>query len=94
MKTKLLTLTIAAVLAWLALAPPGFAAFQVLGDDICVVANGAGEFEDEIERARKGELSQSNSTLVNPRKSRPPIKEKYSTQISLGKDADGNAVAE
>ena len=91
MKIKLLTLTIAVALGWFAFAPSGFAAFQVLGDDICVVANGAGEFEDEIERARKGELSQSNSTLVNPRKSRPPVKEKYSTQISLGKDADGNA---
>lgn len=91
MKMKLLTLTIAAVLAWLALAPPGFAAFEILGDDICSVVSEYSCFEAEIERARRGELAQSNSTLVNPRKNLSPIKEKYSTQISLTKDTDGNA---
>ena len=91
MKTKLLTLTIAVALGWFAFAPSGFAAFEILGDDICSVVSEYSCFEAEIERARRGELAQSNSTLVNPRKNLPPIKEKYSTQISLTTDTDGNA---
>lgn len=91
MKTKLLTLTIAVALGWFAFAPSGFAAFEILGDDICSVVSEYSCFESEIERARRGELAQSNSTLVNPRKNLPPIKEKYSTQISLTTDTDGNA---
>ena len=91
MKLRLKQMIAVTALAWLALAPPGFAAFQIIGDDICVVAESTGQFEDEIERARKGDLSRSNSTLVNPRKNRPPIKEKYSTQVSLTKDSGGNA---
>ena len=70
--------------------PSGFAAFEILGDDICSVVSEYSCFEAEIERARRGELAQSNSTLVNPRKNLPPIKEKYSTQISLTTDTDGN----
>ena len=91
MKLRLKQMIAATALAWLALAPPGFAAFQIIGDDICVVASEYKKFEAEIERARKGDLSRSNSTLVNPRKNRPPIKEKYSTQVSLTKDSGGNA---
>ena len=91
MKLRLKQMIAGSVLAWLALAPPGFAAFQIIGDDICVVASEYKKFEAEIERARKGDLSRSNSTLVNPRKNRPPIKEKYSTQVSLTKDSGGNA---
>ena len=91
MKTKLLTLTIAVALGWFAFALSGFAAFEILGDDICSVVSEYSCFEAEIERARRGELAQSNSTLVNPRKNLSPIKEKYSTQISLTKDTDGNA---
>ena len=91
MKLRLKQMIAVTALAWLALAPPGFAAFQIIGDDICVVASEYKKFEAEIERARKGDLSRSNSTLVNPRKNRPPIKEKYSTQVSLTKDSGGNA---
>lgn len=91
MKTKLLTLTIAVALGWFAFAPSGFAAFEILGDDICSVVSEYSCFEAEVERARRGELAQSNSTLVNPGKNLPPIKEKYSTQISLTTDTDGNA---
>ena len=91
MKTKLLTLTIAVALGWFAFAPSGFAAFEILGDDICSVVSEYSCFELEIERARRGELAQSNSTLVNPRKNLPPVKEKYSTQISLTTDTDGYA---
>ena len=91
MKLRLKQMIAGSVLAWLALAPPGFAAFQIIGDDICVVASEYKKFEAEIERARKGDLSRSNSTLVNPRKNCPPIKEKYSTQVSLTKDSGGNA---